>query len=168
MRNACAVGRTLTKSRLGPERSKNRRNTGSASRRHVCITWGGRQNLCKKPPYLFNAPVGRRRGGKPLLGGLDGQLGKARELIFRSEEHLFCLCDSDLVLHWLELDARNVDVETRGVDQFEKISMDPTCVPKMKLLQCREFICAPIQVRNRIEAWSSEARTLPFNLKASA
>jgi hypothetical protein len=158
MRSACAVGRILTKSRPGPEQSKKDGTRTISTILATCASHCGRQYFAKAP-YLFNAPVGKRRGGKALLGGLDSQLSKAGELVFRSEEHLFCLCDSDLVLHWLELDARNADVETRSVDQFEKVCMDPTCVPKVKLLQSSEFICVRLQVRNRIEALRSESVT---------
>jgi hypothetical protein len=66
-------------------------------------------------------------------------------LIFESDEHLLCLRDSDLIFQWLELDARNVDVETRRIDKFEEIGMDLASVPEMKVFQSGEFICTPVQ-----------------------
>jgi hypothetical protein len=118
----------------------------------------------KSVTHLFDG--GRR--GKPLLGQFDSQVGEAVELIFQFEEHLFCLCYSDLVLQGLELRAWNVNVEARCIDEFEEIGMDRGSMPKMKLFQRGEFICTECQVSESHQTPFVSKAVLPFNRKASA
>jgi len=80
--------------------------------------------------YLLYSLFGGRPGDT-LLGYLDGQVGKARELIFPSEDHLLRLFYSDPVFQGLEICARNMNAEARCVDQLKEISIDPGSMPKV-------------------------------------
>jgi hypothetical protein len=118
--------RFLTKSRSGGERSRGQQKSAAANLERAKTFYLEFNDFT----YLLYSQVGGRRG-QPPLSHFDGHFGEARELVFPSEDHLFRLGYSDLVLQGFELGARDVNVEARCVDKLEEISMDLGGVPKV-------------------------------------